>query len=208
MNDPRDDLDGLLSPVRDLSLSAVLEELSRAAFHGYDCQTDIGVRDKDGALERTLLLNLPRRYDLRARRQDRTSCIDVVDGRIIGFDPHDLTLDDGTCVRIRAFKWNDACFRFRTNDARPDWRPVRRWYLEAFQKRFGDNPDFAGTVHSLADPIRHLDGRWELRVDFGSAPVAALGDFLMSLRMVGVRYGIDLGEPTPDARADDETEAG
>ena len=193
-----DVLQSILSPVRDLYLARVLEEIVAASHQNYDCDTDTERREQDGSLSRFGVLHLPQRHDIRARRERRTVYYDVVDGQMMRFDTFTYKARLGGEAVISPFQWNDLSVLFRLDGMPPNWLALRRWYLESFQARFDESsPDFRGTVHSMSGPDKGLDGRWRLRIDLGSAPVEVVHDLVDMLTGMGARQ-VELTSERPD----------
>lgn len=198
-----DMLQAIMSPVRDLYLARVLEEIARASMQEYDCDTDVERRDESGALSRFGVLKLPQRHDIRARRDARTVFYDVVDGQEMRFDPFDYSARLGGKATVTPFQWNDLCVLFSLDRPPVNWVPVRRWYLDAFQARFDeDSPDFRGTIHALQGPEKAEDGRWRMRIDLGSAPVEVLHDLVDMLTMLNAT-AVEFTSDRPDVSANE-----
>lgn len=191
-------LDEILSPVRDLFLARVLEEIAFASDRDYDCEADVIRHDAHGQLERTGPLNLPMRRDIQASRNGQQFRFDVNDTLGVTFDPFSYLHARLGEVRVAPFQWNTLCVDFQSEDISilPNWDPLRRWYLEAFQIRFSDDSEeFRCTVHSLRGPERH-DGAWRIILDLGSMPVADMHGLLDALAMLGARQ-VHLRSPLP-----------
>jgi hypothetical protein len=88
-------------------------------------------------------------------------------------------------ARVAPFDWSAVPVRLRRARGAPDWTPVRRWYLEWFQARYGEeSPDLLGVVHGLDGPVQDRDG-WSFSVDLGSASVAGFAAMLAAFARTG-----------------------
>jgi hypothetical protein len=173
-----DTLRAVLEPVRDLHVAALLEALARELGRGGDVEAEPLERGADGLLRRTEPLNLPSRADLRSTRAGRTLHPRVEGGCGVAFDPVAGALDDLTWLRVTPFDWGAAEVRALRGPGGATWRPLRLWFLEWLQPRYGDeSPDLLGAVHRLHGPWEEPLG-WRFKVDFGSAPVAAFESML------------------------------
>ncbi len=92
----------------------------------------------------------------------------------------------GLSVELQSFSWEALRVGFRSSqfhiDALASW--LTRW-LDLAESRPEDSDGIAGVVHDLAWAQSGSDD-WELRVDLGSAPVAALDELLGVLAGQGV----------------------
>ena len=92
---------------------------------------------------------------------------------------------EGMEVLIHPVAWHMCPVRFVHDN--PDFAPVnewfRKWLGEASQRNHdaeSSGDGLGGVVHSLSPPMREA-GAWVMLVDFGSAPVAAVGELLLAL---------------------------
>jgi hypothetical protein len=178
-------LPDVLGPVRDIYVAALLETMARELDDGAEVDAEPVERDGEGRISRRSPLNLPARRDLRVMRGGRTALRTVSGGRPICFDPIGVAVSGGARARVAPFDWSAAPVRLRRAQGAPDWTPVRRWYLEWFQARFGEeSPDLLGVVHAIDGPERHGDG-WSFTVDLGSASVAAFAAMLAAFGRTG-----------------------
>ncbi|MBB5515115.1 hypothetical protein FHS89_001125 [Rubricella aquisinus] len=172
----------VLTPVRDIFLSRLLEEMASALDKGFECETDVLRRIPSGSVERAGSLNLPERYDLATEVRGDTATFDVTDSLVVRFDPFSLQLGNGANVRISPFQWNDLHVAVELRrGVTPNWQPIRRWYLEAFQVRFDeDTPEFHGVIHRLTGPEK-VGATWVFNLDLGTASVDCLTDLFDAL---------------------------
>lgn len=166
-----ENLDDVLGPVRDVHVAEILESLARELSDGADVDAEPVSRDGEGRITRSPPLNLPRRRDLRVRRNGRLTMIHARSDRSVSFAPIRCALSDTVDARIAPFCWGAATVRVGAMSGAPDWKPVRLWFLEWFQARFGEeSPDLLGVAHAVEGPFRDGDG-WRFVVDLGSASV-------------------------------------
>jgi hypothetical protein len=180
-----DHLPDLLAPIRDLYVAALLETMAEELNGGAEVDAEPVVRDGEGRIRRRGTLDLPQRHDLRVGRGDRALMRKVPPGAILGFDPVSATLSDIASVSIGPFQWSAVTVHARKAAGKPNWTPLRRWYLEWFQARFGEeSPDLLGVVHGLDGP--HDDkGGWRFDIDLGSASPACFAAMLEALAQSG-----------------------
>ena len=176
----------LLDPVRDLTVSGLLEALARRLDEGAEVEHEPMIRDPNGRVIREGALSLPRRGDLLVRRK-RTRRVERLETReTLSFAPITLIEPDGFVTDIAPFRWDAARIGAQGAQGAPNWAPLRRWFLEWFQSRYADvAPDLAGCVHSLRGPIA-VEGGWEFLADFGSAPVECISDLIGAFVAAGV----------------------
>ncbi len=195
--DGTDGLQDVLGPVRDIHVAALLEALAAALDSGVEVEAESVERDDGGRILRHEPLRLPCRRDLRLLRDGRWLQGSVPGGGPIGFAPVRVPLGRGRSARVATFDWSAADVRLRRGSGSPDWTPLRRWFLEWFQPRFGEeSPDLLGVVHSLEGPLADADG-WRFRVDLGSASVPGFAAMLRAFVETGCA-DIRVGE-TEDA---------
>ncbi|MEM6354572.1 MAG: hypothetical protein AAF844_02680 [Pseudomonadota bacterium] len=284
-------LTDVLEPVRDLTVSELLEAMARTLDAGHDVHAEPKARNPAGQPLREGRLALPCRHDLLVRHPGGTLPREVQGGGILRFEPITIVEPEGFVCVIGPFRWdavhvlveeaarpatlcgdpreagseplpsspaamlpeglaNPAEAESVTNKSKleaandvaggtgeppkgvggavpknddrppaakfplteaaknpasrakielgdgsePDWRPLRRWFLEWFQSRFADEaPDLDGAVHSVQGPDR-VPGGWRLRIDLGSAPVDAVSALIEALEATGA-HRVRIGEP-------------
>lgn len=179
----------ILTPVRDIFLSRMLEEMAAALDRNHEVQTDVVRREETGgALDRTGPFKLPVRADLATDTRSGRKFYDIDDDLMVEFDPLVTAMPKGGEVQISPFRWNHLQVDVRiAEDRGPDWQPLRRWYLEGFQPRFDeDTPEFQCVLHRLSGPSgAGPDYRFE--IDLGTASVDAIPDLLEALEQCGAR---------------------
>jgi len=178
-------LNDLLDPVRDQSVGALLQALAGELDSGAEVTPEPVERDAEGRVSRHGVLSLPRRADLVVTREGRSLIRRVADPATPQFEPLCLVAEGGFTTTISPFCWEEVDLFVECRRTPPDWTPLRRWYLEWFQSRFGDlAPDLEGAVHALTGPAE-TPGGFRLVVDFGSAPVAAFTAMLSAMEETG-----------------------
>lgn len=179
------DVADVLEPVRDLYVSAILETMACELRRGACVDAEPVDRDADGRIRRAGLLRLPARHDLRVARDGRVLMLRVAGEAGLDFRPIAATASDVTQVRIGPFCWGAVEVRARGAAGAPNWTPLRHWFLEMFQARFGEeSPDLLGVAHALDGPTQDGDG-WRFTVDLGSASVAGLVAMIEALGKSG-----------------------
>jgi len=111
-----------------------------------------------------------------------------------------FVLKSGLQVDLTSFSWEALRLRFTGEEFRIEvletW--LRNW-LDSDEKREPDSSGLAGVVHDLS--WNELEPKaWQLDIDLGSAPLAALSDLLGILHRAGVtqvavsRHDVDDGD--------------
>ncbi|MEM7526808.1 MAG: hypothetical protein AAF416_03920 [Pseudomonadota bacterium] len=210
----------VLEPVRDLAVGELLETIARTLDEGHTVHAEPKARDRAGQVLREGRLALPSRRDLLVRHAGGSLTREIQGPGLLQFEPITLVEPDGFVCVIGPFRWDSALVVLERAEApaapaceaaplpqgadmeaaveaaspiaEPDWRPLRRWFLEWFQSRFSDEaPDLDGAVHAMYGP-EDVPVGWRLRIDLGSAPVEALNDLVGALAATGaarVRIG-------------------
>lgn len=186
----------VLEPVRDLAIGQLLHELARALERGADVRQEPMVRDRHERVVREGALHLPRRSDLAVTENGQTVMQRVRAPGALAFEPIEVTRPEGIVAIVRPFAWDAARVVAETPDEAPNWTPLRLWFLEAFQSRYGElAPDLDGAVHALSGPEPTAEG-WAFEADLGSAPVEAVGEMIDAFALSGVRRLV-IGAPEP-----------
>lgn len=171
-------LEEVLAPVRESAISALLTAQARAIEAGAEIEPEPVRRGGDGKVKRQGRLSLPSRGDLSVTMDGRTLIQRIEARRITAFPPVEVRTPAGFTGLVGPFRWEDAEIRLEARDARPNWKPLRLWFLEWFQPRQTRlQPELAGVVHALEGPDEHGDG-WLMHLDFGSAPIAAIASLI------------------------------
>ena len=181
-----DEMLDLLEPVRDLCVADLLASMGEALAEGGEVDAEPVDRDADGRIRRAPPLNLPQRHDLALRRTGRSTTRSAAASPGLRFAPVTAEVADGAAARIAPFDWAAAEIHVATDGLRaPDWTPLRRWYLEWFQARFGEeSPDLLGVVHALHGPRPDGSG-WSFTIDLGSCSVRGFAGMLAALARAG-----------------------
>jgi hypothetical protein len=178
-------LPDLLTPVRDLYVAAILETLADELGKGAEVDAEPVDRDGEGRVRRKGRLDLPSRHDLKVGRGGRALMRRVKCDQELDFRPVTAVMEDLAAVQIAPFRWCEVTVHARGARGKPNWLPLRRWYLEWFQARFGEeSPDLLGVVHSLDGPHEEAGG-WRFTVDMGSSSVACFSGLLEALAQSG-----------------------
>jgi hypothetical protein len=177
-----------LGPLRDLHVSDLLERMARALDVGAEVAPEPLARGPRGALLRTTRLHLPFRRDLAVIAGKRVLHPRIDTPPDPTADPRPIAMCAGAfTLQVTPFQWQAADLRLRGVAGGFTWAPLRQWFLEWVQPRRGDeSPDLLGAVHSMSDP-EETPGCARLRLDFGSAPVDCMPEFLEALSRTGAR---------------------
>lgn len=185
MTDLEARLADLFEPIRSSAVEMLLAALAASIEGGGDVEVEPPRQSPEGAVLRTGVLSLPERGDLAVTRDGRRLVRRVEEREFAAFEPVTLVFDGGFTAVIGPFHWGEAELLIESRQAKPDWGPLRLWYLEWFQSRVSDvAPDLAGAVHRLEGPVETPRG-WRLGVDFGSAPVGAASDLIAAILQSG-----------------------
>lgn len=180
-----DILEETLAPVRESAISALLTAQARAIEAGAEIETEPVRRDPAGVVKRQGRLRLPSRGDLSVTMDGRTLIQRVEARRVTAFPPVEVRTRSGFTGLIGPFRWEDAEIRFEARGNRPNWTPIRLWFLEWFQPRQTRlQPELAGVVHALEGPDDR-DGSWQMHLDFGSAPIACVAALIETAAETG-----------------------
>jgi hypothetical protein len=175
-----------LAPVRESTITALLTAQARAIDAGAEIEPEPVRRTPQGAVKREGRLDLPTRGDLSVTLDGRTLVQRVEGRRAAPFDPFVPLGADGPAAVVAPFRWEEAEVYAEAGAGTPNWEPLRLWYLEWFQTRQTRlAPELCGGLHSLSGPDA-VGAGWRLRVDFGSAPLAAVKALLVALDQTGV----------------------
>jgi hypothetical protein len=168
----------VLEPIRDMTVGGLLETLARRLETGSDVDNEPMIRDADGRVVRDGTMMLPRRGDLKVKNSSRSIIERIESDERLGFAPVTLIEPDGFVTAIGPFRWDAMEIVAEAAQPRPNWAPVRRWFLEWFQSRYSDvAPDLSGCVHSLTGPEQTETG-WRFVADLGSAPIDCISDMI------------------------------
>lgn len=180
-----DHLPDLLTPVRDLYVASILETMAEELSKGSDVDAEPVDRDREGRIRRDGPMHLPSRHDLRIGRGEKAAIRRVPCETGLGFNPVSAPLTEAAAVRISPFTWCQVSIWARGAPGQPNWTPLRLWFLEWFQARFGEeSPDLLGVVHRLDGP-HDEGGGWRFTVDLGSASVECFAAMLEALGQSG-----------------------
>jgi hypothetical protein len=99
-------------------------------------------------------------------------------------------------VRLEPLRWYQV--EFFASGAAPDVESLSRWTadwldVEEVRSRAPDSSALSGVIHSVSVPLES-EGRWQFRVDFGSAEPRAFWELLDLLAKQGFRQ-VRVGEP-------------
>ena len=178
-------LNDLIEPVRDQGVGELLQGLAADLDSGAEVVAEPVDRDAEGRALRSGALSLPRRHDLRVTRGGRTVTRRIESPQPMPFEPLCMVAEGGFTTVISPFRWESAELLIETRQTRPDWRPLRLWFLDWFQSRFGDlAPDLDSAVHALSGPRPVAEG-FRLTLDLGSAPLAALPELIAAVEESG-----------------------
>jgi hypothetical protein len=186
------DLARLLEALRGQAVSALLRAMAEELETGAAVVPEPEHRDDAGKVLRSGPLKLPSRDDLEVTRAGR-SAIRVIDsGPAPGGESLVARTSGGFEAEIHPFRWDAAELTVLSRKLRPDWTPLRRWFLEWFQSRMTEvAPDLYGALHQLEGP-EEVPGGWSFTVDLGSAPTACIPDLIVALEQTGTE-GMRLG---------------
>ena len=184
----------LMEAPRDRAVGAILEGVARAIDAGADVIPEPERRDAARRVVRTGDLRLPRRADFSINKGGRTLFCRIESSPVPEGNSVVVRAGDGFIAEIEPFRWDQAEVTLYGEQERPNWTPLRHWFLEWFQSRHTDvSPELSGAVHSVDGP-RRIPGGWTLTIDFGSAPPTCVTDLVHALAESGaerMRIGQD-----------------
>lgn len=167
-------LEEALGPLRRVHLADLTERMGRAREAGGQVTPEPWRRDAAGRTRRDGRLDLPSRHDFEIDGGQRRLHPRVETPLEAEFPPFAALGPDGFALDIRPFRWDAAELVLRLTHARPNWAPLRLWFLEFSQPgQCPEAPELLGVLHALQDPRPAGPGA-ALRIDFGSAPLAAV----------------------------------
>lgn len=186
------DLARLLETLRGQAVSALLRAMAGELETGAAVVPEPERRDEAGKVLRSGPLKLPGRDDLEVTRSGRSEICRVDSGPMPEGESLVARTSEGFEAEIHPFRWDAAELIVLSRRLRPDWAPLRRWFLEWSQSRMTEvAPDLYGVVHQLEGPER-VPGGWAFTADFGSAPTACIPDLIVALSRTGAG-GMRLG---------------
>ncbi|MBK0400576.1 hypothetical protein H0I76_15360 [Limibaculum sp. M0105] len=178
-------LTDLLGPIRDAAVGGLLEAMARRLEGGAEVEAEPVLHDPSGRLLRSGPLALPRRGDLRVVTANRRLIERIESPPPLDFAPITLVDAGGFVTTFAPFRWDALAIIIAAGQPRPNWAPVRHWFLEWFQTRYADvAPDLAGTVHTLDGPEKS-GAQWRIMLDLGSAPVDCISDLIGAFAATG-----------------------
>lgn len=132
-------------------------------------------------------LRTPLRKDLARKVGDTwvTENLDACGIRVSS--PIQVLWREKLAVSIASITWDYVTFRLAPSAAARDFDSVREWFIRWFdaeERRAASSEGLSGAVHFLSEPMCH-DGRWQLIIDFGSAPTHAFEELLDSFAAMG-----------------------
>ncbi|MCV2357334.1 hypothetical protein LNV09_24605 [Paucibacter sp. B2R-40] len=117
------------------------------------------------------------RADMAANKDGAPIIQEVNPSTHLSFEPFGVEITEGVTAAVSPFVWNDIGIQINTTmPAEPveDW--AMKW-LDLEDQSPKDEHGLQGVIHSIVreDPV---DGSTLLTIDFGSAPVGALREFI------------------------------
>lgn len=184
-------LTAALTPLRELHLVDLLRRMARAIDAGAEVTPEPWMRGESGRVIRSGELDLPARHDFEAEESGRIlhPVVRTPLPRRLGatLAPLELVAAPGLSLLVLPFRWEAAVLAMEAAPEALDAGPLRRWFLEFSQPLPEPEPeDLLGVVHSLSDPFP-LPGGVGVRIDFGSAPIAAVAELAEAAAQAGVR---------------------
>ncbi|MEM9148668.1 MAG: hypothetical protein AAGC57_21150 [Pseudomonadota bacterium] len=185
MTDLETRLAELFEPARGAAVEALLKAMAGAIGSDAEVDAEPVRQSPDGQIERFGPLSLPERGDLSVSRAGRRLVRRIEEPGLPEFEPVSVVFDGGfTCV-VSPFRWSNCEVIIDAMQPKPDWGPLRRWFIEWFQPRVSDvAPDLAGVVHRLEGP-EPVGPAWRAALDLGSAPVRAATDLIPAVMQSG-----------------------
>lgn len=143
------------------------------------------MRTETGDVRRDGVLNLPTRCDFGIQfagmMQEKNLATRHPEALIQGY--YDIA--GMNRIWVSPFAWNALDIQFRLESDWPDFKPLRRWYLEwSLASRGHEKPFTKNVLHKLSGPTPSAAG-WLLTLDLGSAPPEAVLDLLDALSAIG-----------------------
>jgi len=136
-------------------------------------------------------LKLPLRSDLAFFDSTGTVKTEYADTYSLNFrEPVFANWENKLKIEIHSVSWDYMAFHLPPVNMQNSWEGLRRWFLRWFDfedEKTADSNGLYGVVHFISDPEVEAEGV-SLRVDFGSAPIDALGELFDELIKLGVTY--------------------
>jgi len=140
-------------------------------------------------------LNLPIRTDLAIRSATINDSITVATEKPLSFDAVTVDWTPNLRIGLGPFRWEDCRVWADGLAQRTDWPFLVDWYerwFDEFDLKAPLKKELQEVVHRLADPeVR--GGVTMFVVDFGSAPITAIEEFVDALANLGA-VSIQVGE--------------
>jgi len=182
------------------AVRAPYAERLAAAARGQDGVPEAAFRLADGAVATEGALGLPLRADflhVKGPAAGQSLMVDATSRPV--FEPFEVAVA-GRPVTVEPFTWDWALVSVAGLSLDHGAPALRDWFMRWFDEADAGALDAAGlrgVVHAMMDPVAAADG-FEVTIDLGSAPGAAVGDLLTRLALAGAT-ALRLGAPPADA---------
>lgn len=181
------DVSKILDSVRSDYISGFVNEISNVQEQGFVALEPPKMEDSGDIITHGDL-ELPSRNDWLVMIEDQVNkySFDLAVSNI-SFEPVHLKWNDNISISIYPFHWGQCYCHLSDNkdeDADINWHFLRQWYLKWFDEGISDIHGFSGCVHSMTDP-KPVDNGFQLLIDFGSAPIEAIEDWVETAEYMG-----------------------
>jgi hypothetical protein len=171
----------LFDAIRDHFLRRFGTHLDELITAGKSVAVEPAFRDATGKVVREGRLGLPARSDVIVIEEGKAAEAHLVETQThLSFEKFEFDWE-GLRVTVRPFRWDDCHVTLQRSRA-TEYEPLVKWFEKWFREsEDGDEESFLGAVHFLSDPSEN-GASTTVTVDFGSAPVEALEEFLDAVR--------------------------
>ena len=144
--------------------------------------------------------NLPLRVDILRQTESGPQVLGIELDEVPAAQSLSIQTDDGREIVLTPFHWNrcDILFAGPTEPWGPALQWFERWY-DREDTRAPDTHGLRGVIHALAEPVATPHGNL-ITADFGSAPVEAAEELLVTLHEMGLSQ-VRIGSFPRDAEA-------
>lgn len=142
-------------------------------------------RDSEGNIATEGFFNIGSRIDLAITDDGKsTRSINIDTEEMISFESVSFEWETSLQVKLNPFQWNYCPIELFGESI--NWDPIIIWYQKWFEEKPTEQSDYFNCVHFMSDPEKTEHGH-RVYIDFGTASVSSIEEFLDSVIIAGVR---------------------